>query len=279
MSKEILVLGGTGKTGKRVVERLKKLNLPVRIGSRNAKPAFDWENQSTWTDTLKDISKVYITFQPDVAIPGAVETIRAFVKKAVAAGVEKLVLLSGRGEKGAQQCEKIVMTSGIDWTIARASWFCQNFSENFLLDSVLAGHIALPTNGVAEPFVDTDDIADVVTAALISDQHSRKVYELTGPRLITFATATKEISTAAKFPIQFQEISMAEYKTMLKEYNTPDDVIWWLEYLFTETLDGRNATICDGVEQALGRKATDFSEYVKKTVATGVWSKTVKAIS
>jgi uncharacterized protein YbjT (DUF2867 family) len=273
MSKITLVLGGTGKTGKRVAERLQKLNQPVRIGSRNGSPTFDWENQSTWAGALKDVEKVYITFQPDLAVPGAVETIQSFVSKAKEGTVQKLVLLSGRGEKEAEQCEQVVMSSGIDWTIARASWFSQNFSENYLLDSILAGHVALPTRGIMEPFVDADDIADVVTAALTSTKHSKKIYEITGPRLLTFQDAVREISEAAKFPIQYQEISISEYKAMLTEYNTPPEFIWLLEYLFTEVLDGRNANLGDGVHQALGRKATDFSDYVKRTVATGVWSK------
>jgi uncharacterized protein YbjT (DUF2867 family) len=273
MSKEFLVLGGTGKTGRRVAQRLLNLNLRVRLGSRNGTPTFDWEDQFTWTEALKDVSKVYVTFQPDLAIPGAVETVQAFVNKAKVSGIQKFVLLSGRGEKEAQQCEQIVMSSGVDWTIARASWFSQNFSENYLLDSLLSGHVALPTGEIGEPFVDADDIADVVTAALTDNKHSEKVYELTGPRLLTFADAIQEISSAANFPIQFQEISMSGYTALLKEYNTPDEFIWLLKYLFTEVLDGRNANLCDGVERALGRKPTDFSDYVKKTVATGVWSK------
>lgn len=275
MSKEILILGGTGKTGKRVAERLQKLNQPIRLGSRNASPAFDWEDQTTWTNALTNVSKVYITFQPDLAVPGAVETIQAFVNKAKGFNIEKLVLLSGRGENEAQQCEAIVMASGIEWTVVRASWFNQNFSENYLIDSILVGHLALPTRGVAEPFVDAEDIADVVTAALSDNRHSGKIYELTGPRLLTFAEAAAEISQATMRPIIYQEISMSEYTDMLREYNTPSEVIWLLEYLFTEVLDGRNAAVCDGVEQALGRKPLDFSDYVRRTAETGVWSEKV----
>jgi uncharacterized protein YbjT (DUF2867 family) len=274
MSKTILVLGSTGKTGKRVAERLQKMNQSMRLGSRNGNPAFDWENQSTWTSVLKDVAKVYITFQPDIAMPGAVETVQAFVDKAKEAGIQKLVFLSGRGEKESEQCEQIVMSSGIDWTIARASWFCQNFSEGYLLDSILAGHVALPTMGVMEPLIDVDDIADVVTAALTTNNHSNKLYELTGPRLLTFEDAVHEISAGAKFPIQYHDISISEYTAMLREYNTPPEIISLLEYLFTQTMDGRNANVSDGVQRALGRKPTDFSEYVKRTVATGVWQRT-----
>lgn len=272
MSKEILVLGGTGKTGKRVAERLLKLNQPVRIGSRQASPKFDWNDQSTWAGALNDISRVYITFQPDIAVPGAVETIQSFVKMAVKGGVQKLVLLSGRGEKEAEQCEQIVMSSGMDWTIVRASWFMQNFSENYLLDSILAGYVALPTNGILEPFVDANDIADVVTISLTSERSTNKIYELTGPRLLSFKQAILEISQASNLSIQYKEVSIEEYVDMLKKHKTPDEFIWLMRYLFTEVLDGRNAHLTKDVELALGRKATDFSSYVKKVVAAGVWS-------
>jgi len=275
MSKEILVMGGTGKTGRRVAERLVKLNQTVRIGSRHANPGFDWRDQSTWTNALNDISKVYITFQPDLAVPGAVDAIESFVKKAAEAGVEQLVLLSGRGEEEAQQCEQIVMASGLAWTIVRASWFMQNFSENFFLDALLAGHVALPAHGVLEPFVDADDIADVVVASLTDNNHIGKVYELTGPRLISFEQAIQEIAKAASLPIHYQQVSIEEYTAMLRKHHVPQDLISLLHYLFTEVLDGHNAYLTDGVKQALGREATDFSGYVKKTVATGVWSKNI----
>ncbi|HEY5823638.1 MAG TPA: NAD(P)H-binding protein [Cyclobacteriaceae bacterium] len=272
MSKSILVLGGTGKTGRRVAECLINLKHPVRIGSRSGNPKFDWEDPATWAEALKDISKVYISFQPDVAVPGADAIIREFVHQAKIAGVEKVVLLSGRGEPEAQECEKVVIASGLDWTIVKASWFSQNFSEGIWLDSVLAGHLALPATRVAEPFVDVDDIAAVAVASLVDDAHSKKIYELTGPRMLTFEQAAKEISEGAHIPIAYEELTIDQYTEVLKEYQVSADVIELITYLFTEVLDGRNAYVTNDVENVLGRKATDFAEYVRKTAATGVWA-------
>jgi uncharacterized protein YbjT (DUF2867 family) len=269
--KKILVLGGTGKTGSRVVDRLKQLGKQVRVASRSAKIPFDWNDQTTWLPNLQDINAVYITFQPDVAIPGAEDIIRAFSKLAVENKIDHLVLLSGRGEEEAQNCEKIVMASGTNWTILRASWFNQNFSESFLLDPVLAGYVALPVNNIPEPFVDADDIADVAVEVLTNDGHFGQLYELTGPRLLTFQDAVQEIATATGSPIHYEKISMDEYAGMLVEYEVPKDIIWLITYLFTEVLDGRNASLTDGVQRALGRKPTDFSAYVQKAIASGVW--------
>jgi uncharacterized protein YbjT (DUF2867 family) len=268
---KILVLGSTGKTGSRIVQRLTHLNWPMRHGSRSANPPFDWENSSTWKNAVTGIDSVYISFQPDLAMPGAVEIIRQFTQVAVGQGVKKLVLLSGRGEPEAQQCEDVVIQAGVAWTIVRASWFNQNFSEGNFLEPILAGHVALPAGDVGEPFIDVDDIADVAVAALTQDGHDGQLYEVTGPRLLTFEQAINEIAHATKRPVQYEQIPIEAYADGMKELDLPPDLISLITYLFTEVLDGRNSYISDGIERALGRKATDFSDYVKKTLSSGVW--------
>lgn len=271
-TKQILVLGSNGKTGSRVVQKLEALGQSVRKGSRLAVPKFDWGDPKNWAAVLQDIQSIYITFQPDLAVQGADEAIRQLVKLAKEAGVEKVVLLSGRGEKEAQDCEVIVKESGLKWTIIRASWFCQNFSESYLLEPILNGHVALPTGDVKEPFVDVEDIADIAVAALTQEGHDFKLYEVTGPELLSFKEAITTIATAIGRPIVYEQLSVPEYAAQLKAYQVPQDYIGLLSYLFSEVLDGRNASICHRVEEALGRKPKSFSEYVAKTAASGVWN-------
>src|SRR5699024_1111791 len=234
-------------------------------------PPFDWNDESTWAPALRGAAAVYISYYPDIAIPGAVEAVRRLAALAVDNHVSRLVLLSGRGEDEAQRAERVVQASGADWTIVRCSWFNQNFSENYLLEPLLAGEVVLPAGDVPEPFVDADDIADVAVAALTDDSHMGKVYELTGPRLLTFEQAVAEIAAAAGRAIRFVPISVDEYGSELVQISVPDDDLWLLTYLFKEVLDGRNAYLADGVRQALGRAPRDFSDYVCATAATGVW--------
>ncbi len=262
-----LVLGGTGKTGRRVAERLTAEGLPVRIGSRSGTPRFDWEDQSTWAPALAGVGAVYLAYFPDLAFPGAAETIGGFAKQAAAAGVDRLVLLSGRGEEEARSSEEAVQSAGTGWTIVRSSWFNQNFSENFLIDSVLSGEIALPAGDAAEPFTDADDIADVAVAALTDDAHAGQIYELTGARLLTFADVAAELSTAVGRQIVYTPLTSDEYAQILRDNDLP------LEFvdLFSKILDGRNAHLTDGVQRALGREPKDFAEYARETAATGVW--------
>lgn len=269
----ILVLGGTGKTGSRVAQRLSTKGVPVRIGSRSGTPSFDWENQATWADALQNVKAAYITFYPDLAVPGAPEAIRAFCQLAVKSGVQHLVLLSGRGEEEAKHCEDIVKSAGTAWTILRSSWFSQNFSEGFMRDFVLAGHIALPVGAVCEPFVDVEDIADVAVAALTESGHAGQLYELTGPRLLSFTEAANEITKATGHSIQYTQIPQQAFVTALTEKNVPAEAIGLLEYLFTTVLDGRNEQLTDGVQRALGRQPRDFSTYAQKTAASGAWQK------
>ncbi|WP_207284425.1 MULTISPECIES: NAD(P)H-binding protein [unclassified Pseudomonas] len=267
----ILILGATGKTGRRITQRLKAADVPVRLGSRGADPAFDWEDRSTWEAVLEGIHAVYISFQPDLAVPGAVETVQAFTDQAVKSGVRKLVLLSGRGEVEAEQAERVVQTSGVDWTILRASWFFQNFSEAHFLEPILQGELALPVGNIAEPFVDVEDIAEIAVEALTKPGHSGQLYELTGPRALTFAEATAEIAHASKRDVGFVAVPPDAYRQALEQAQLPTELIELVLYLFTTVLDGRNTPVADGVQRALGRPARDFSDYVRRTAATGVW--------
>ena len=273
---KILVLGANGKTGRRVLERLENnAAVEVRAGSRSAAIPFDWEKPETWQAALKDIDSVYISYQPDLAIPSATTAIQLFSGLATQMGVQKMVLLSGRGEKEAQICEEIVQTNAKKWTIVRASWFNQNFSESFFLEPILAGYVALPRAEALEPFTDADDIANVIVASLLDDKHNGQTYELTGPRLLTFKEVITEIAKATNREITFQSLTLEEYIQMLREYQVPEDHIWLVNYLFEQVLDGRNSSITNDTEKVLGRKAKDFSTYALETAKTGVWNQTV----
>lgn len=269
----ILVTGATGKTGRKVVEGLIRENQNVRLGTRRTTPAFDWDNPLTWSDALTGMDKVYIVYYPDLAVPGALKAIQKLMEIAKKVGVKKAVLLSGKGEKEAERCEQLVANSGLDYTLVRASWFNQNFSESFLLDPILAGHVALPMPDAKIPFVDTSDIAEVVVKVLLDDSHNGKTYEITGPRTLTFEEVVKEIAEGLGKPISFQSVSLEAYNSMMQSAGLPPDYIWLFDYLFREVLGNEeNQVVTSDVEKVLGRPATDFKQYVQKTIRTGVWN-------
>jgi uncharacterized protein YbjT (DUF2867 family) len=267
----ILVLGANGKTGSRVATRLWDTGHPVRIGSRSATPGFDWDDRATWGAALAGVSAVYAAYQPDLCVPGAVETVTDFFDVAAKAGVAKVVLLSGRGEPECLDAERALQATTLDWTIIRASWFFQNFSEGVFLDEILAGEIALPDSLADEPFVDAEDIADIAVAALTSDRHNHQLYEVTGPQAIGFADAIARIASATGREIAYREMSMEAYRQALEAAQLPADIIDLVIYLFSTVLDGRNLHPTDDIQRALGRAPGNFADYVARTAATGVW--------
>jgi uncharacterized protein YbjT (DUF2867 family) len=266
-----LILGGTGKTGRRVADRLKARQLPVRIASRSAAQRFDWDDRNTWAPALEGVESMYIAYPPDLCAPTSGAHIAALATQAVASGVRKIVLLSGRGEPQCYPAERAVRESGAAFTVVRCAWFAQNFSEGQMLPAVLEGELAFPAGNISEPFVDIDDTADVAVGALTSDAHDGKIYELSGPRLLTFGEAVAEIGAALGRDIRYVPISFDDYAKVLAQF-LPAEQVTFLKELFEFILDGHNAYLSDGVQQALGRKPKDFRDFVRDAAAAGAWS-------
>jgi uncharacterized protein YbjT (DUF2867 family) len=245
----IFVAGGTGKTGGRVVTRLQERGVAVRAGSRGT--GFDWARPESWAPALGDAERAYVTYFPDAAVPSAVPDLAAFGKVAADAGVRRLVLLSGRGEPEAAEAEEALRSAGVPTTVLRAAWMNQNFTEGGFAEMLRAGHVTLPAGDVGEPFVDCDDIADAAVAALFLEAPA-DLYELTGPRLLTFAEATSELGAA------YTMITLDEFAAAL-----PPEHADLLRYLFGTVLDGRNASLGTGVQDLLGRAPVDFSLFAQ----------------
>jgi len=266
-----LVTAATGKTGRRVADRLRARGLPVRAASRGATPSFDWDDRATWAAALDGVRAVYLAYAPDLAVPGAAETVGAFARRAAAAGVERIVLLSGRGEPAAQEAEAAVRAAGVDLTVERAAWFMQNLSEGPFREPLLAGEIALPVGDVPEPFVDAGDIADVAVAALTEPGHAGRVYEVTGPRALTWAETVATVADAAARDVAFVPVPLEAFLDGLRAEGLPDDAVGLLAFLFGELFDGRNAAVGDGVRQALGRAPRALEEWAREQAAAGAW--------
>ena len=266
-----LVLGGTGKTGRRVVERLEARGLPVRVGSRSGEPPFDWEDEATWAPALEGVGAVYLTYYPDIALPGAIEATHSFAELAFLRGARRLFLMSGGGEPLAERAEDVIRNTGAELTTLRSTWFMQNLSEDYMREHVLSGEIRLPAGDVPTPFLDADDIADVAAAALTDDRHVGQLYELTGPRSLTLAQVAAEISEVVGREVRYVPISIEQHAAEAAEHGVPPELVELLTYLFSEVVDGRNAETTDGVRRALGRDARDFRDFARAAATNGAW--------
>ncbi|MFJ5214657.1 NmrA family transcriptional regulator [Streptomyces sp. NPDC088354] len=269
-----LVLGGTGKTGRHVVRAPAARGLAVRTASRSGEPPFGWADRATWAPVLDGATVAYLACHPDIGDSGAAATLGALASPAAASGVRRIALLSARGEDLARPAEDAVRGAGADCTVIRASWFCQNFSEGLFRDGVLDGGIVFPAGTVGEPFVDARDIADLAVAALTGDGHAGRVYEATGPRLLTFADAAAEIGAATGRPgrpVRYTAVPPRAYAPHLTALGLPDETVGFLVQLFGDLLDGRNALLTDDVERVLGRTPRDFRDFAHEAAAAGAW--------
>lgn len=266
----ILVIGASGKTGRRIVNSLDKRGHAVRPGTRRAPIPFDWDDDGTWARALDGVSSAYVSYFPDLAFPGAADKIGALAALARSMGTRRLVLLSGRGETCAEHCEDIVRNSGVDYTLVRCAWFAQNFSEGYLRDPVVDGAIALPAGDVREPIVDVDDIADVAVAALTEPRHGGELYEITGPRLLHFSEAAAELSAVAGRSVRYQPITLAQFHAAMTQIGG-EFIADVFTHVCREALDGRNEWLGDGVQRALGRPPRDFGDFCLMAAASGAW--------
>lgn len=274
----ILVTGATGKSGRRVVGQLRARGLPVRAAARGGEHIFDWTDSGTWDAALEGVRAAYI-----VQLDGT-KLVRPFVERAVRHGVRRIVLASGRGIdnpdyakdsggvlEGILASEAAVRESGLEWTISRPGWFAQNFSEGFFADAVRAGELRLPAGDGAASFVDAEDIAAVVVAALTEDQHAGRIYELSGPRAVTPTEAVATISEASGRAVRYVPLSVEGYVAeLVRQGLSPADAEAFADVI-QPLREGTDAYVSDGVQRALGRPPRSFAEFAKSTAEAGGW--------
>ncbi|TDD12320.1 NmrA family protein [Nonomuraea deserti] len=275
----ILILGGRGKTGRHVAGRLQARGVPIRPASRSSEQRFDWYDESTWSPAAAGIDTAYLA--PPYDPPGLAQAGR-FVQQAAADGLRRVVLLSGRGVGGpgrefavyhAQlELENAVKDSGVGWTIVRPAWFMQNFSEDLMHGQVVAGELRLPAGDGAEPWIDTEDVADVMVTALLDEKRTGETYSLSGPRALTLAEVAAELSAATGRQIRYVALEPEEHVTEMVGYGASRAGAEALRDLFAVIRDHRSEYVSDGVREVLGREPRDFTDWARSTARTGVWS-------
>lgn len=268
MNTNILVIGGGGKNGRRVVEKIKNKGGSIFSTTRIKEKAdehtrfFDWNHPATYYPALENIDKVYIV-HPDTSMPQAYDQISELIEAMTKQKVSKAVLLSGRGQESVEKCEKVLMDSSLQWVIIRSAWFNQNFSEGHFLHGIKSGEVTFLAGTVKEPFVDLEDLSDAVVEVLLHEKYNKKIYEVTGEELLTFEEAVKRIGLAIGRQIKYNAVDKNKYFEGLINAGLNTHVAQHLVWTFDEILDGRNQNTGDGIQKILGRKPKSFLEYVQ----------------
>jgi uncharacterized protein YbjT (DUF2867 family) len=275
----ILILGGKGKTGRRVVAQLEAKGVPVRLASRSSERRFDWYDESTWPGIASGIHTAYLA--PPVGPTGLAQACR-FVKQAADDGLRRVVLLSGRGVgspgrefavyESSLDLEHAVKDSGADWTIVRPAWFMQGFSEDFLREYVMAGEIRLSAGTGAEAWIDTDDVGDVMAAVLLDERHTGQTYSLSGPRTLTMTEVADELSSATGRQVRYVDLEPDAHVAELTGFGLSQEDAESVRDLFAVIRNHRSEYLSHGVEQVLDRAPRDFTDWARSTAQAGAWS-------
>lgn len=272
----ILVLAGTGKTGRRVAARLAQTGHTARAAARHPGApaanleavAFDWDDPESYGPALAGADAVYVV-APALRLDFA-PLVERFLAQAKAAGVGRGVLLSARGvdqappETPLGQAEALLADSGLEWAIVRPTWFMQNFSEGIFVEGIARGELAAPAGDGLVGFVDAEDIAAVAAAALTEDGHAGQAYDLTGPELLTHADAARVIGQAAGRPVRYVDADPDAWEAGVREAGLPADYVASLAMLFGGIRQGWEARLADGVQRALGREPGSFGAFAER---------------
>ncbi|MFD3334616.1 NAD(P)H-binding protein [Streptomyces sp. NPDC058700] len=274
----ILVTGATGKTGRRVVQQLQNKTMPVRAASRSSQVRFDWTDQATWAPALRDITGMYLV-APDLGSAQATENITALARQAAAAGVRRAVLVSfphldtpNLDINHVPAAEQALSAAGLEATVLWPRWFFQNFSEDFLLDAVRSGDVRLPAGEGKEAFIDAEDIAAVAVTALTQDGHAGQTYELSGPRLMSFADAVSDIAHATGNDIRYTPLSAETYAAEQRASGVPEEWVQTAIGMYADIRSGALNSLTGDVEKVLGRPPRDFTDYARTAAAQDAWT-------
>jgi uncharacterized protein YbjT (DUF2867 family) len=270
MSEEqILVLGATGTTGRRLTQRLRSAGATVRAASRHGEVRFDWSDPDTWDGAVSGATRMYLMAPHELPVDPRL------VERAVERDVRHIVLLSSRGievmgDERLLAAERTVRESGADWTILRPDWFDQNFDEGFFQPAVMAGGLAVPLGEARQAFVDADDIAAVAAAVLTGDGHAGQSYELTGPDPLSFAEAVEIVSEASGRPIRFGGTD-DDYLAQQAGLGLPEEQTRKEIAAFSALRELGDQSPTDAVHRIAGHPPKSFRTYATEAAARGAW--------
>lgn len=278
MDGEVLVLGGTGKTARRLVPLLRERGAAVRPASRHPQGEgavrFDWDDVSTWDAALEGADRVYLV--PPAFEPAPDRQMVPFLERAAAAGVRRAVLLSALGvEEGpevGQRAVELALPRVIpDAVILRPTWFMENFSEGVFAGPIVASDvIALPAGDAPYSFVAAGDIAAVAAAALTEDGHAGAEFPISGPAALSHADAAQQIGAARGRAVAYVDVPPEDFRAQLEGFGIAPGYAAMLLMLFEGGRAGGSSAVFDTVQRVTGRPATSFADYA--AAAAPSWS-------
>jgi uncharacterized protein YbjT (DUF2867 family) len=265
-----LVLGGTGRTGSLVAQKLIERGLNARTASRHgADVPFDWDDPPTHARALDGVDRVYlVTPVMRVKYAGLVSD---FLDLAAGAGVRHVTYLSTYGSDQAP-AEVDIRAVELDLacrgafthSILRPAWVMQNFSDEHV--PVIEGAVTVLTRGGAEAFVDAADIAAVAVETLVDpDAHAAAQYAPTGHQSLTISEVADIIAGVIGGSVTHNDIDPdAWIGGAIAAGFVPADYAVMLRWLTGTIISGNGSRPNDDIEKVTGRPPITFQDFARR---------------
>jgi ergot alkaloid biosynthesis protein len=273
----VLVTGGTGKTGRRVITALAERGV-VGVPAARAVPVggivFDWTDGDTWAPALRDADAVYLVAPIVTGDPAPLMI--EFVETAMDLGVPRFVLLSGSPlEAGGPMMGQVhawLAQSSAEWVVLRPSWFMENFSEGQHLATIREERAIYTATGQGRvPFLSTGDIALCAAHALTAPSAPNTDFVLTGAESLSYDDVAERLSTVIGERVthvhqSFDEIVARHVARGLAP--SPAQMLTFMDLVIADGGEDRTTT---GVTELTARAPTSFTQFATDNAA--VWGR------
>lgn len=276
MTNRILVTGGTGKTGSRVVSRLRALGASPLVGTRSPKAdadvRFDWKDPTTFDAAFDGVGAVYLVAPTDDF--DSLGAMQGGLTAALSAGVQRFVLLSASSlDEGGPMMGAVhawLRGNAPEWAVLRPSWFMQNFSEVQHLAPIRdESAIYTATQDGRAGFIDADDIAACAAALLCAETIENTDHILTGPKALSYEDVAAALSHHLARDIHHNRLSVAGMTERFQSLGLPEDYALALAGMDDAVAKGGEDRVTDGVQRITGRPATRIDKFIESNLA--VW--------
>jgi len=280
MNAKILITGATGNLGRAVVQALVQHNFNARAATRNPEKLeatanvepvkFDYTVADTLDTALAGVNGLLLIAPP--MDPEAPAKLLPVIEKAKAKGIGRIILNSALGADQNEQSplrivERVLMQSGVPYTIVRPNFFMENFSTGFIAPMIKHQRgIFLAAGDGKTSFISTRDIAAVIAVAF-AEKHAGKEYNLTGPEAIDHAQAAKLISEAMGQEIVYHALPEEAMLKGARDNGMPESAVQYLGALYSAVRDGYCAAVTDDVKHVTGQNPVSFRAFVEANKA------------
>ncbi|MGR3563777.1 MAG: ergot alkaloid biosynthesis protein [Heliomarina sp.] len=274
MGERILVIGGKGKTGQRVVERLTAIGAELAVGTRTPTGSrdrfFDWADTAS-VAAFEGCSAVYLVAPTDRT--DHLYVMRPILKRAVKRRGRRFVLLSSslldRGGPMIGGVHGWLADTAPEWAVLRPSWFMQNFSDGPHAHTVREENAIYSATGMARVgFIDAEDIAAAAVACLTSTEPINDDRILTGPEALSYEDTARILSDVTGRTIRHIALSAAELSDRFEAQGLPDDYARMLASLDETNRTGVEDRTTEGALQLTGSAAGSFKSFAVRNAAT-----------